>query len=94
MNDILKINFNNHEENGYYTECNRCKGTGDGYGPDKGKVCWACNGKGRFFHPFFCHNNVKMICEREKCNLWDKDHGGGCLQRKLLIKQIYGMFIK
>ncbi len=69
-------------------------------------ICSQCKGTKKIFHIFSCpHMSIGRIylngswhlegyattdCIGKSCAFWDHDHGGGCLERKALLKNLYG----
>lgn len=67
--------------------------------------CECCGGKKQIFFALMCsHMSLGQIylegtniirgthyarCAGIHCHLWDHDHGGGCLERKALLKEVY-----
>jgi len=69
------------------------------------QTCNNCNGEGKILIPFTCpHMSLSTefapygcggggdnlaSCIMEACSLWDHTHGGGCLERKKMLKDLY-----
>jgi DnaJ-class molecular chaperone len=55
--------------------------------------CSKCNGTGLIKIAPWCHYAAARYgseCEGSACNMWDREHDGGCLDRKARMKELYG----